>query len=77
MSSDSEVLAITVMAKVTGYDSENGDWFWAKYDPDGTVTAEGSPKGCVSCHSGMRQNDFGLNLIAFEHRSQRGNSNVR
>lgn len=53
-----ELRNLTVMSKIDGYDAENGDWFWAMYQPDGTVLAEGSPGGCISCHSGMRSNDF-------------------
>jgi len=50
--------SITVMAKVKGYNPEAGDWFWAKYSPEGKVLAEGSPKGCISCHEGMSANDY-------------------
>lgn len=53
-----ELRNLTVMSKISRYDTENGDWFWAMYQPDGTVLAEGSPGGCISCHSGMRSNDF-------------------
>ena len=48
----------SVIVKVNGYDPDNRDWFWAMYEPDGTVLAEGSPGGCISCHEGMRSNDF-------------------
>ena len=46
-----------------GYDPEDGDWFWAKYNPDDTVqknpagvalagrVAKGAPHGCIACHS--------------------------
>lgn len=50
--------SITVMAKVKGYNPKIGDWFWAKYSPGGKVLAEGKPKGCVSCHKGMADNDY-------------------
>ncbi len=50
--------SITVMAKVKGYDPESGDWYWAMFDPEGKVLKEGSPGGCISCHAGMRSNDF-------------------
>ena len=53
-----EMVKITVMVKVSGFDPGRGDWFWAAMDPDGTVTAEGSPDGCISCHSGMKSNDY-------------------
>ena len=56
--SNKELRSITVMAKVRDWDSANGDWFWAMYAPDGTVNAEGSLNGCISCHEGMIDNDY-------------------
>ncbi len=50
--------SITVMAKVKGYNPEAGDWFWAKFSPEGDVQAEGAPGGCISCHEGMEDNDY-------------------
>jgi hypothetical protein len=56
--------AITVMAKrEKGYDDANHDWFWVKYQPDGTYfnkmgmipmvgrVAKGKEMGCIKCHS--------------------------
>ncbi|WP_338532221.1 cytochrome P460 family protein [Nitratireductor thuwali] len=51
--------AVTVMfRRVEGYAPESGNWFWAKYLPDGSLdeTPEGTPiagmaQGCISCHS--------------------------
>lgn len=54
--------AVTVMYKRAGYDPDNGDWFWAKYLPDGSLdknpkgmqlagrVAKGANKGCIACH---------------------------
>lgn len=56
--------AITVMFKrEDGYDSDNKNWFWAKYLPDGSLdknpagmelagrVAKGNEEaGCISCH---------------------------
>uniref|UniRef100_UPI0026398212 cytochrome P460 family protein n=1 Tax=Sulfurimonas sp. TaxID=2022749 RepID=UPI0026398212 len=63
--------AITVMAKrEKGYDSDNADWFWVKYAPDGTImqnpkkmalagkVAKGQPQGCIACHSSASGNDL-------------------
>jgi hypothetical protein len=55
---DQKVVKITVMAKVEGFNDEGGNWFWAAYSPEGEVQAEGTPKGCVSCHVGMKNNDY-------------------
>jgi len=66
--------AITVMYKrEAGYDTEDKDWFWAKYKPDGSLhvkekmgmkiqlvgrVAKGKPEGCISCHRGAPGGDF-------------------
>ena len=50
--------AITVMKKTKGFDPKNGDWFWAKYAPDGQVLAEGKVAGCIACHSRARGPDY-------------------
>ena len=64
------VMAITVMRKDPGYDSDNADWFWVKFAPDGSVmknpkgmhlagrVAKGMPKGCIACHSNAAGNDY-------------------
>ena len=62
------LMAITVMYRNTGYNPKNGDWYWVKYNPDGSVAnapAEkggmplaGKVKGCINCHSGAEGNDF-------------------
>jgi len=55
---DKKLSNVTVMAKVTGYNPEYGDWFWAKYDPQGKVAAEGKVKECYECHAGVKDNDY-------------------
>jgi hypothetical protein len=63
--------AVTVMAKrEAGYDSENGDWFWVKYKPNGNLhtnakgmklagrVAKGMDKGCIACHQSASGNDL-------------------
>ena len=62
-----KLMAITLMYKTKGYNPEAGDWYWAKYTPDGKVAQMDSPmgkmaisgkaKGCIECHSGA-DNDF-------------------
>lgn len=55
---------LTVMFKrERGYDPDNQDWFWAKFNPDGELesnprgiklagrVARGKTKGCIACHS--------------------------
>lgn len=58
---DKKLAAITVMYKVAGYNPEVGDWFWAKYTPDGKVEAEGKSgmaDMCIGCHGKAKGNDF-------------------
>lgn len=42
---------ITAMQKITGYDADNGDWFWAMYDTAGAASVTGAASGCYGCHS--------------------------
>ncbi len=57
--------AYTVMfRREAGYDPENLDWFWARYNPDGSIAknpkgmalagqvAKGADTGCIACHQG-------------------------
>ena len=65
--------AVTVMYKRAGYDAEDKDWFWVKYDPKGGVmknpkgmalagrVAKGAPKGCIACHTAAPGGDFVFN----------------
>lgn len=55
---DSTFVAATVMHKVPGYDAGNGNWYWAKYDPNGTVEVAGRAPMCQQCHSAARERDF-------------------
>lgn len=57
-SSEETLTALTVMAKVRGFAPNTGDWFWARYTPEGAVQAEGMVGSCVSCHVGMQDNDY-------------------
>ena len=55
---DKNLVALTPMYKVKGYNPEGGDWFWMKYKPDGTVDAAGKLKGCIDCHAKVKKNDW-------------------
>ena len=67
--------AITVMFKrENGYDSDNKNWFWAKYKGNGQLhvkkmkngmkinlagrVAKGMPSGCISCHRAAGGGDY-------------------
>jgi len=55
---DKKLAALTVMYKVKGYSSMAGDWFWAKYLPDGKIAAEGKVVACINCHTTAKANDY-------------------
>ena len=59
---DETMVAVTVMYKVAGYNPEAGNWFWAKYSPEGEVMNGGMAQGkvpmCIACHEGRRDNDY-------------------
>lgn len=66
--------AVTVMfRREKGYDKENLDWFWVKYDPKGAVmknpagiplagrVGKGEKEGCIPCHRDAPGNDMVYN----------------
>jgi hypothetical protein len=55
---DKKLAALTVMYKVKGYNPAAGDWFWAKYLPDGKIAAEGKVDACIQCHGMQKTNDY-------------------
>lgn len=61
---DEELLSITVMKRIEGFDPENGDWWYARYTADGEITtADGKPvagkvESCVNCHRASEGADF-------------------
>lgn len=58
------LMAVTVMYRAKGYDPAHHDWYWIKYNPDGTVARKGNMpiagrvSTCINCHSGAGGNDF-------------------
>ena len=63
--------AVTIMFKrEAGYDEENKNWFYGKYNPDGSLqknpknmqlagrVAKGAPTGCIACHKAAPGGDF-------------------
>ncbi|KPV41947.1 hypothetical protein AN478_00050 [Thiohalorhabdus denitrificans] len=75
---DRYLASVTVMFKrEPGYDPEHNDWFWVKYEPDGSVAsdeqgmklagrvAKGQDEGCIACHSEQKDNDYQYNKSDF------------
>ena len=63
--------AVTIMyRREDGYDPETGNWFYAKYLPDGTLdqnpqgaslaglVGKGADAGCIACHQGADGGDY-------------------
>jgi len=48
----------TVMERIEGYDPENGDWFWARFDAKGKQTHSGKVAMCFDCHFDADGDDF-------------------
>ncbi len=62
---DKQLIGLTVMKKIDGYDPENKDWFWAIADASGGVTNAGRlnsawTSNCISCH---KKGDGGGDLL--------------
>lgn len=71
---DAYLKAVTVMyRREAGYDPDNKDWFWAKFNPDGSLAknpkgtalagrvAKGAAKGCIACHKAAPGGDLVFN----------------
>lgn len=58
------LMAVTVMYRVKDYDPSNNDWYWVKYEADGTISQmQGMPIAgkvgtCIDCHRGAGDADF-------------------
>lgn len=70
-SPDDYLMAVTPMLqREPGYDTENNDWFWVKYEADGSLAmtpdgmaiagrfAKGMPMGCIFCHAKAADGDY-------------------
>lgn len=65
---DKTLVSITVMHKIEGFNPKVNDWFWAKFEPDGTITTAekygqtlilaGKVATCIECHSEQSANDY-------------------
>lgn len=53
-----QVKEVLVQYKVKGFNPKAGDWFWARYSPQGRVQAAGKPAHCIRCHSVLDDNDY-------------------
>lgn len=51
---------LTVMVKMpTGFDPENGDWWYGTYDRTGTIPIEqGKLDDCIPCHKQAAETDY-------------------
>lgn len=68
--SDEALESLTVMQKRAGYDPQTGDWFYAKFSPQGAVMAnpqgmklaglvgKNKGEGCIACHAKADGDDY-------------------
>lgn len=62
---DKQIIGLTVMKKIDGYDPANKDWYWAIADTDARITNAGKldsswTSSCISCH---KKGDGGNDLL--------------
>ncbi|WP_306119290.1 MULTISPECIES: cytochrome P460 family protein [unclassified Roseitalea] len=63
---EDHLASVTVMFRRSeGYAPDGGNWFWAKYLPDGSLdqAPNGTPlaglaQGCINCHSDADGGDY-------------------
>ncbi len=55
---DKKMSALTVMYKIKDYNSEAGDWYWARFNTDGKGGPEGKVAMCIGCHKPKANNDY-------------------
>ncbi|MCV6609837.1 MAG: cytochrome P460 family protein [Amphritea sp.] len=73
--------SITVMfRREAGYDQINGNWYYAKFNPDGSLqdnpkgvplagrVAKGMATGCIACHRAAGGDDFIFNHDRYKER---------
>ncbi|MFG0284023.1 MAG: cytochrome P460 family protein [Phycisphaerales bacterium JB039] len=59
-----ELVAITIMQKIDGFDPDNGDWFYAKYGAEGAIARQagqlvaGKVQSCIECHETAAGDDY-------------------
>ena len=62
------LMAVTVMYRSKDFNPDAGDWYWVKFNPNGTVAKApldkgsmplaGKVKGCITCHGAADGKDF-------------------
>ena len=67
-SPDKTLVAVTLMHRSKGYNPDGNDWYWIKYNADGTTAMADTPngkmaisgkaQGCMDCHSGADGGDY-------------------
>ncbi|MFI9654986.1 cytochrome P460 family protein [Guyparkeria sp. GHLCS8-2] len=68
---EKRLASITVMfQREDGYDSDHGNWYWAKFQPNGELeknpkgmslagrVAKGANEGCIACHTSAPGKDY-------------------
>ncbi len=57
-SAEEELMAVTSMYKMKGFNPEAGDWFWIQHKADKEIMASGKMEMCIGCHSQVENRDY-------------------
>jgi hypothetical protein len=57
-SAEEELMAVTSMYKLKGFNPEAGDWFWIQHAADKEIMAAGKVEMCIGCHSQVEHRDY-------------------
>ncbi len=55
---DKELINILVITKISNFNPENNDWYWARFAPDGKALYSGKVQACINCHLPFSRNDY-------------------
>jgi hypothetical protein len=57
-SAEEELMAVTSMYKLKGFNPEAGDWFWIQHAADKKIMAAGKVEMCIGCHRQVEHRDY-------------------
>lgn len=55
---NSPIDTLFVMKKISGFDKDNGDWYYAMLDSKGNSKDAGKIQMCISCHKTYKEKDY-------------------
>lgn len=55
---NSPIETLFVMKKISGFDKDNGDWYYAMLDSKGNSKDAGKIQMCINCHKTYKEKDY-------------------